>query len=190
MRPVIRVLICLLPLAACGSGATGDTTASAGASSSQAPAAARSSGLVGAEAKARCGGFGTAQAAEILGVTAAAVTARSQDVTPTTRGCEFSAGDKKISFTLTVEASIDAAKRDFENLREGYVIAARAQESATGKKIEQGAYSDILSVGDEGVWSVTNGAMAIRHKNLQIMVMAPSDKRTQAAIAAKILERL
>src|SRR4030095_13897067 len=97
-----------------------------------------------------CGGFGAVQAAEILGVAAPAVTARSQDVTPTTRGCEFSAGDKKISFSLTVEDSIDDAKKDFQNLRETYVIAARAQESATGKALEEGAYSDILSVGDEG----------------------------------------
>jgi hypothetical protein len=189
MRHGLSAYLCVLVLCGCGGGATDDATAASGtASPAQKPV--KSSGLVGVEAKARCGGFGAAQAAEILGVAASAVTATSQDVTPTTRGCEFSAGGKKISFSLTVEASIDDAKRDFESLRETYVIAARAQESATGKTIPEGAYSDILSVGDEGVWSVTNGAMAVRYKNLKIMVLAPSEKRLQAAVAAKIIEGL
>ena len=190
MRPLIPGCVCLLALGACGGDATSDPPSSAATTPVSVNTTAKSAGLVGVDAKARCGGFGTAQAAEILGVGAGAVIERSQDVTPTTRGCEFSAGDKKISFSLTVEASIDEAKRDFENLRETYEIAARAQESATGKKIEEGAYSDILSVGDEGVWSVTNGSMAIRYKNLKIMVLEPSDKRTQAAVATKIIEQL
>ena len=60
----------------------------------------------------------------------------------------------------------------------------------TGKEIKEGAYSDILSVGDEAIWSITNGAMTVRHKNLIIMVILPDDKRTQAAVATKILGQL
>ena len=190
MRHLGSVCVGLLISGACGGGSTGAPPASSAAAPVSTQQTAKSGGLVGGEAKARCGGFGAVQAAEILGVAAAAVTTRSQDVTPTTRGCEFSAGDKKISFSLTVEDSIDDAKKDFQNLRETYVIAAKAQESSTGKELKEGAYSDILSVGDEGVWSVTNGSMAIRYKNLKFMVLAPSDKRTQAAIAAKIIELL
>jgi hypothetical protein len=179
----------LLVVVGCSGGAAGETSSSAAPAQASAQKPAKG-GLVGAEAKARCGGFGAAQAAEILGVAASAVAPRISDVTPTTKGCEFSAGDKKVSFSLTVADSIEEAKKDLENLRETYVIAARSQESATGRKIPEGAYSDILSVGDEGVWSVTNGAMSIRYKNLEIMVIWPSDKRTQAAVAKKIIDSL
>jgi hypothetical protein len=186
----IPAAVCVFALSACGNGAGSGTTSSAAGSSPPASTAARSSGLVGADAKARCGGFGTAQAAEILGVTAGAVTERSQDITPTSRGCEFSAGDRKISFSLGLEDSIDDAKKNLENQRESYVMSARTQESATGKKIEEGAYSDILDVGDEAIWSVTNRSLAVRRKNLTILVMSPNDKRVQVAIARKILDSL
>jgi hypothetical protein len=190
MRYFTPALIGLLAFGACGSGASGEPSPSSTPAVGSSQGSAKSSGLISVDAKARCGGFGAAEAAQILGVAAATVTARSQDVTPTTRGCEFKSGDKAVSFSLTVEDSIDEAKKDFENLRETYVIAARAQESATGKALDEGAYSDILGVGDEGVWSVTNGSMAIRYRNPKIMVLAPNDKRMQAAVAAKIIEVL
>ena len=41
-----------------------------------------------------------------------------------------------------------------------------------------------------GIWNVTNGALTVRHKNLTIMVLSPDDKRTQVAVANKILELL
>jgi hypothetical protein len=190
MRYAIPVFVCVGALSACGSGAPEATKSSGAASSTSAPAATRSSGLVGADTKARCGGFGTAQAAEILGVTASAVTDHSQDITPTSRGCEFRAGDKKIAFSLGLENSIDEAKKSLENMRQAYVISAEAQEKATGRKIEEGAYSEILDVGDEAVWTVTNQSLAVRHKNLTILVMSPNDKRMQVAVARKILEHL
>jgi hypothetical protein len=107
-------------------------------------------GLVGAEAKARCGGFGAAQAAEILGFAASAVTSRVSDVTPATKGCEFNTGDKKISFSLSIANSIEEAKRDMENMREGYVIAARAQEGRRSRYGRRGSplCSEIVVSGD------------------------------------------
>ena len=142
------------------------------------------------DAKTNCGGFAAAQAAEILGVGAAGIAEQAQDITPTSRGCSYIAGDRKVVFTLTLAESVDEAKRDFANMRDTYTISARAQEKATGKSIPEGAYSDILSVGDEGIWSVTNRSMAIRYKNLEILVMMPEDKRLQAAVAARILEHV
>jgi len=184
--------ICALLLCGCGGGATGEPAAprtkdTAPAASQAAP---KSAGLVTADVKNRCAGFGAAQAAEFLGVPAGSVTERSQDITPTSRGCEFSGGGKKISFSLSLEDSIDDAKRAISNAKETYEISARAQEKTTGKEIKEGAYSEILDLGDEAIWSVTNGAMTVRHKNLTIMVMSPDDKRTQAAVARKILSGL
>jgi hypothetical protein len=187
MRYAISVVMCALALCGCGSGATGETTPAGNATPGADQKSVQTTGLVTADVKNRCAGFGATQAADILGVPAGSITATSQDITPTARGCEFTGGGKKISFSLSLEASIDDAKRAIENTKETYVISARAQEGATGKEIKEGAYSDILGVGDEAIWSVTNGAMTVRHKNLIIMVMSPDDKRTQAAIATKIL---
>jgi hypothetical protein len=189
MRNSFALFLSLVSLgAACGSGTDSQST-SAG-SSPASSSAAKGGSLIGADARARCGGFGIAQAAEILGVAASAVTDRSQDITPTARGCEFAAGDRKIGFTLTVEPSIDDAKSALAQMRDTYVTAARAQESATGKKIEEGAYSEIFGVGDEALWSVTNTSMIVRHRNLTILVMLPNDKQTQAAVARKVIESL
>lgn len=187
MRYAISVVMCALALCGCGGGAPGERASAGNATPGVKAKSVEATGLVTADVKNRCAGFGAAQAAEILGTPAGSVTATSQDITPMARGCEFIGGGKKISFSLALEASIDDAKRAIANSRETYVISARAQETATGKEIKEGAYSDILSVGDEAIWSVTNGAMTVRHKNLIIMVISPDDKRTQAAIATKIL---
>ena len=189
MRHAIPLVVGLLTLGACGSG-SGDQATSTGASATAAATRSAKSRLISAETKVRCAGFGPAQAAEFLGVAAGAVTQRAKDITPTARGCEFIGADKKILFSLGLDDSAEDTKRAFESLRETYVMSARIQESATGKKLEEGAYSDILSLGDEAIWSITNMSLAVRHKNLTITVMSPDDKRTQVAIAKKILEGL
>jgi hypothetical protein len=189
MRQLILVLVCVAGPTGCG-GPAAETASPGGTAAS--PAQTKTSGrVVGAEAKARCGGFGAAQAAEALGVAATAVTEHSQDITPTSRGCSFSAGDgKTVEFSLSLDRSVDDAERALASLRETYMIAGRAQESATGKPVEGGAYTDILDLGDEAVWSVTNTALTVRYRNLTILVTLPSDKRMQVAVARKILERL
>ena len=166
-------------MAACG----GSSTADKPASSTSAPTASL------ADARTRCANFSAADAAPFLGVDAGVVTAHAEDVTPATRGCTYSTGSKAVSFSLTLESSIDEAKRNFENLRENYTIAARAQEAA-GVKLEKGAYSDIMGVGDDAIWSDTNTSLAVRHGNMTILVMQPNDKKVQVAVAEKILERL
>jgi len=189
MRHAVLALICMVAAGSCGRTAEPDT-----ASSATPPAAAATSAgaaLVPADAKARCAGFGTAEAAEILGVPPSAVTDRSQDITPISRGCTFRAGDEQaVNFMLRVDDSIEAATSEFAGLKDTYVIAARAQEAATGKKVAEGAFSDILGVGDEAIWSVTNGSLVVRYRNLTILVISPSDKRAQVAIAKKVLEKL
>jgi hypothetical protein len=185
MRTIVSVLVYSLALGACGQSndATGER-----ATSAEAPAPAKRSGLVAADVRTRCAGFGAAQAAEFLGVPASAIAERMEDTTPTARGCQFEAGEKRILYWVSVDDSVEEAERELANLREGYVMSARAQEHTTGKALEQGAYSDILALGDEAIWSATNDTLAVRHKNLRIQVMAPNDKRAQVAVARKILE--
>ena len=66
-------------------------------------------------------------------------------------------------------------------------LGSRAQESATGTKAAEGAYSDILGVGEEAVWSNVNGSLAVRQKNITILVMTPNDKATQVKVAQEVL---
>jgi hypothetical protein len=189
MRHAVLALICMVAAGSCGRTAESDKAASATPPAAGGPFAPAS--LVAADTKARCAGFGTAEAAEILGVPPAVVTDRSQDITPISRGCTFRAGDEQaVNFMLRVDDSIEAATSEFVGLKATYAIAARAQEAATGKKIAEGAYSDILGVGDEAIWSVTNGSLVVRYRNLTILVISPSDKRAQVAVAKKVLEKL
>lgn len=173
MRLVLVVLAGSVAFSACSNGAsTSTTTASPGR----------------ADGKSPCAGFGVAQAAELMGVPASEVKENLGNITPSTRSCDFVAGEKRIGFSVTVEESVDAAKRVLENAKETYEMAVRAQEKATGKGIPEGAYSDIVNIEDEAIWSVTNGTILGRRKNVTYQVMFPNDKRGQVAVARKIAE--
>jgi hypothetical protein len=141
-----------------------------------------------ADGKSPCAGFGVAQAAELMGVPASQVKETLGNITPSTRSCDFVAGDKRIGFSVTVEESVEAATRVLEYAKETYEMAVRVQEKATGKEIPEGAYSHIMGIEDEAIWSVTNGTILGRRKNVTFQVMFPNDKPGQAAVARKISE--
>ena len=174
MRLVLIVLAGSIVFSACSNASSSTSTSTA------------SSG--GADGKSPCAGFGVAQAAELMGVPATEVKQNLGNITPSTRSCDFVAGDKRIGFSVTVEESVDAAKRVLENAKETYEMALRAQEKATGKEIPEGAYSDIVNIEDEAIWSVTNGTILGRRKNVTYQVMFPNERRGQAAVARKIAE--
>ena len=169
-----------------------------GSSNDQKTAAAASSGRSGTtlysmDVVNRCAGFGTAQAGEFLGLSAAEIEPRFEQVTPTTRGCGFVyRGDqsRQVVFSITREDSVEEAKHSFASYRETVTIGSRVQQSATGDKPAEGAYVDILGVGDEAIWSHTNESLAVRHRNLTIMVMRPDDRKQQAAVAQKVIAGL
>jgi hypothetical protein len=185
----VRTLATVGIVVLCGCrGASNDPPSSADNSPGPSPTIVYSVDVVNA-----CAGFGAAQAAELLAVAAADVEARSEQVTPTTRGCTFTyRGDetRQLSFSITREDSIDEAKHSFASYRETVSIGSQVQQSATGKQPEEGAYVDILGVGDEAIWSHTNGALAVRRANLTIMVLRPDDRKRQAAVAQKIMAGL
>jgi hypothetical protein len=141
----------------------------------------------------RCAGFGAAQAAELLAVPASEIEPQLAQVTPTTRGCTFThRGDptRQVSFTVSHDDSVDDAKHSFASYRETVSIGSRVQQAATGEKPAEGAYVDILGVGDEAIWSHANGVLNVRRANLTIMVMRPDDKKQQAAVAQKVIAGL
>jgi len=177
MRLVLTVLAGSVALSACSN--TSSSTSTSTASTSAASTAP-------ADAKSYCSGFGVAEAAELMGVPASAVKVTLGNITPTARSCDFVAGEKRIGFSVTIEESVDAAKRVIENAKETYEMALRVQEKANGKEIPEGAYSDIMLIEDEAIWSVTNHTILGRRKNVTYQVMFPDDKRGQVDVSRKI----
>ena len=172
----------------CGPGERG---AERSAATPGAPAAAPTAASFNRDTLARCAGYGPAQASEILGVPASAVIDKSEDISPNTRGCGFAQRDdssKTLLFSLNFEESVDDANTTFAQMRDTLSLGSRVQESATGTKSAEGAYSDILGLGEEAVWSTVNGSLAVRQKNITILVMAPSDKNTQVKVAQQVLQ--
>jgi hypothetical protein len=185
----MRELAALCLVISCGCKGGSDDRQPSGAGASQSSTTAVHS----MEVANRCAGFGAAQAAELLAVAAAEIEPRLEQVTPTTRGCTFTyRGDqtRQVSFSITREETVDEAKASFASYRETVTMGSRTQEAATGKTPAEGAYVDILGVGDEAVWSHTNEALAVRRANLTIMVLRPDGKKQQAAVAQKVIAGL
>ena len=184
----MKFILTLCVLASCACNSSNDQKASGEAST-----AASKTSVYSKEVAQQCAGFGASQAAELLAVSAAEIEPRFDQVTPTTRGCTFTfRGDqtRQVSFTVSHDESVDDAKHSFASYRETVSIGSRVQQSATGEKPPEGAYVDILGVGDEAVWSHANGALNVRHGNLTIMVIRPDDKKQQAAVAQKVIAGL
>jgi hypothetical protein len=137
---------------------------------------------------ASCAGFGAVQAGELLGVPASAIADHSSDVSPTLRMCTFSGRDAAslISFSLSLESSVEEAKRTYAQMKDNIPIAGHAQESA-GVHSEDSALIEIGGLGDEALWTNVNGALTVRRGNLMIQVMAPRDRKKQIAVADKLL---
>ena len=185
----MRVLVALCLAAQCGCKSASNGQQRSGDTSS----GASSVKVYSIDVVNRCAGFSAAQAAELLAVPAAEVEPHLEQVTPTTRGCTFTYRrdqSRQLSFSITREDSIEEAKHSFASYRETVTIGSRVQQSATGDKPPEGAYVDILGVGDEAIWSHTNGTLAVRRTNLTILVMRPDDRKQQAVVAQKVIAGL
>jgi len=179
----------LVVAAACGRAPGSEAKGGAAPGPAAATRSAGGAGLVAAAALASCGGFGAAQAAELLGIPASDISDRSSDLTPTLRMCTFSGRDaasQMISFSLSLESSVDEAKRTYAQMKDNIPIAQHAQESA-GAHSDDSALIEIEGLGDEALWTNVNGALTVRRGNLMIQVMAPRDRRKQIAVADKLL---
>ena len=179
-------LLWLVLAAGCG---TPGREAKGGAGSAGNSQSARAGGLVTAHTVATCAGFGAAHAAELLGVPANGITDSSSDLTPTLRMCTFSNGgaaSQTVSFSMSLEESVDEAKTAYARMKDNISIAERAQKSA-GVHSDDSALIEIGGLGDEALWTNVNGALTVRRANLTIQVMAPRDRKKQIAVADKVL---
>lgn len=189
----VTMTVCLAPVA-CGGGRQevrpdSGSAASPAVQAEPAQSSSSSAGLFGADVVNRCAGFGTTHAAEILGAPASAVADRSGDIAKGIRGCSFERTDGvtgAVHFSLERDDSVEEAARAYADMRDSIPIAERAQKAA-GASSDDSALIEISGLGDEALWTNVNGALTVRHRNLTIQVTGPPDRKTQVAVAQKVI---
>lgn len=135
-----------------------------------------------------CAGFTSADAAKILGLPASELVSRTNKLYATAWTCSFMTADGHgVSFSVSVAASAEKAAEDMEKMRNNLEIAG---ETAPFKgKLPKGAYSDIMGIGDEAVWTDVNGSLTVRKGNITVQVMSPAGKMEQLKVAEAFLAK-
>ncbi len=96
---------------------------------------------------AKCAGFNSQDAAQLLKLPASKLAVKIEKLSPELWRCSFiTPDDKGISFSVSVTKSAKKAVEEMEQLRDNLELAA---ETAPFKnKLPQGAYSEILNLGE------------------------------------------
>ncbi|HQZ45462.1 MAG TPA: hypothetical protein PK042_05060 [Usitatibacteraceae bacterium] len=136
-----------------------------------------------------CAGFAAKDAAPFLGVPAAQVTRHVEKVSPTLWVCSYAAGKAApgVAFSIEVSASARKAAEELERYRDN--LATAGEVAPFKGKLPQGAYSDIVGVGDEGVWTDVNGTFTVRKGHLTVQVSMPKAKLEQLKLAKALLAK-
>jgi hypothetical protein len=136
----------------------------------------------------KCAGFGIRDAAQIMNLSVAKLAAKIQKMTPELWICGFTTPDGKgISFSVTISKNARIAAEEMEDLRENLELTA--ETAPFRNKLPQGAYSEILNLGEESVWADVNGTLTVRRGNVSIQVLMPSAKMDQIKIAQAFLAK-
>lgn len=136
-----------------------------------------------------CGGFTAADAAAWLKAPAAQVT---RSVSPSGKAlwlCSFAVGKAPpaIAFSIEVAESAKKAAEQMDRYRDNLMTAG---DTAPWKgKLPKGAYSDIIGVGDDGVWTDITGSYTVRKGNATLQVTLPKPKLEQVGLAKEVLSR-
>jgi hypothetical protein len=136
---------------------------------------------------------GCRPSAEFLGVPPSDIGDQSADIHSTARSCGFARHDdpqQSVLFTLERAESVEEAAGTYAQMKDSIAIADNVQTSAGVETKEEGAFVEILGLGDEALWTRVNGALTVRYRNLSIIVMSPGDRATQTKVAQKVLELL
>jgi hypothetical protein len=137
----------------------------------------------------RCGGFTAADAAAILGVPAAGVTAKVQRSHEALWLCSFAGSDgRAVSFSIAIAESAEEAARGLESYRANLTIAAASP--AVRATVPDGACSPVAGLGDEAFWTGVNGTLTVRRKNVSLQVSLPPERPAQVKVAEAFLRRL
>jgi hypothetical protein len=181
-------LLLLVLAGGCKKTPTPETAPSAGRAASEEKTS--SSGKVYSPDIARCGGFTAEDAGSILGVPAAQLKVNAQELYAGTGTCSFEGGspERTVAFTIAVAKSAEEAAGDMASYRSHLEVAGGT--APFKDKLPKGAYSDIMGLGDEGVWTDINKSLNIRKGNVSLLVTLPNDKKAQLKVAEKFLSKL
>jgi hypothetical protein len=134
-----------------------------------------------------CRGFSAGDAAAFLNVAPGKVTSSIEHKTPSLWLCSFSAPGGGLSFSITVSKDAAEATREMQDYRENLELAA---ELKPFKDLPQGAYSDIMGLGEDAVWSEVNKTLTVRKGHVTVQVQEPFEKMAQIKAAEAILKKL
>lgn len=134
--------------------------------------------------------FKAQDAAVLLGVSADQITSKIEKGYEGFWLCSFAAGkgEKIISFSVTVSKNAKVAAEDMEKYRSNLETAGSV--APFKDKLPSGAYSDILGLGDEAVWTDINGTLTARKGNLSIQVTNPREKKEQIKVVQAFFKKL
>jgi len=136
----------------------------------------------------KCAGFTAGDAAKILGLPASSLKSNTEKVHATLWICSFTPPDGQgLSFSVAVAKSAKTAAEDMEELRNNLVIAGGT--APFKDNLPKGAYSDIMGVGDEAVWTDVNGSLTARKGNITVQVLSPPGKMVQIKVAEAFLAK-
>ena len=147
------------------------------------------SGAAAADA-AHCFGFSAADAAALLGVAAERVVPKTEEVYQRLWQCAYTTDDPEqgVSFSITVSESADAAIAEMAQYRSHLETAG---ETAPFKNaLPAGAYSDIIGLADDAVWTDVNGTLTVRKGNVSMQFLLPKGKPAQVKAADAVLAKL
>ncbi|MHB8764940.1 MAG: hypothetical protein ACYDA8_11485, partial [Deferrisomatales bacterium] len=124
---------------------------------------------------AQCGGFTGGDAASALGVPAGQVVRRVEQLHASLWACTFATKDgaKQVAFSLEVAGSAAEAAAQMERYRDNL-----------GDN-----YSDLMGLGDEGVWTEVNHTVTCRKQNVTVQVQQPPGKIPQLKVVKAIFDK-
>jgi hypothetical protein len=135
-----------------------------------------------------CAGFTAADAAEVMNLPVAAITAKTEKVHATLWMCTFSSPRKTIRFSVEREETAVAAAIAMQRYRENLEVAAGT--AAYKGRLPKGAWSEVLPLGEESTWTDVNHTLTVRQGNLTIQVQPPMDKLEQIKVVRAFLKKL
>ena len=143
----------------------------------------------GASNSQSCVGITADDAAPFLGVLAAQLTANIEESNRDFWLCSFAqlGGSTSVSFSVRIASNEKEAATDMEGYRSNLELAG---EQPQFKNLPKGAYSDILGLGDEAVWTDINGSLTVRKGKITLQVLQPAGKREQIKVAEAFLKKL
>jgi hypothetical protein len=136
-----------------------------------------------------CGGFAASDAATWLKVAPAQVTRTVQPSGKALWLCSFAVGKAPpaIAFSLEIAANAKKAAGQMERYRDD--LATAGGTKPWKGRLPKGAYSDIMGVGDEAVWTDINGAFTVRKGHVIVQVTLPKEKLDQVKLGQAVVAK-